>query len=563
MTGPTRRAVWVSGLGLAALGCAGLPTASGGEASGSGRGRGSRVASGGDTRKPAGAAAKLFLPGETPGVGVRTQDIPAWQQRAAAVYLATPVTAGAASLCFADGARTTLPHQISHFRELPTLLERARELGSDIVYITDFYEGAPGSKPDKYWGYKESYVAREDLGGGKALADAADAIHAHGGRLVLYLCGFTLSRGSPIGRKHGEAWSVKRGGVAITEPYPGFYMPCPAAPGWVAHVVAITRRLAAEYHADGVHLDSFGNMHGYKCDDPAHGHALADGAVFNDGCRAIATQARAAMRESVPDAAVWCEGLKVGKLYGAVDASQCWGIHELAAGWPALRAGSVDVFTAGWSLDDNHQILALGHKWMLADWFRQAPRGTCVEALERALDSGRIAGDDRAKRYGAERGYRVLHQWRNAGLLAQLRVPDLELLTPRRWDRQDLFAGGEAEFQGHLGALKETARALDEAVPASAFVAPAAHLRALARAREKLSPILDGGATVERADLVDDVAVAWRFTGRNGVVATAVNVSDNEVELKLQGSYVDAVDGSACSGRITVAAHRVRLLIPS
>lgn len=535
------------GTAAAAVGCAGLPT--------SGR-------SSAEPRAAPRTEGRLFLPAGaaegSAGGAPKTPDTPDWQRGAAAVYLATPVTAGAVSLCFADGPRTTLPRQIAHFRELPDLLSRARELGSDILYVTDFYEGAAGSKPESYWTYKDDYVARSDLGGAAALRAAADAIRARGGRLVLYLSCFNVVKESPTGRAHGQAWSVKRGGVPLTEPYEDSWMPCPAASGWSDHLVAVARRIVGDYGADGIHLDTFGNMRGFRCDDPAHGHPPDDGDVFNEGCRAITERIRAAIREERPDAVVWCEGLKLQRLYGVLDASQSWGIHELASAWPALRAGSVDVFTAGWSLDDLHQILALGHKWMLADWWRHAPDGRCVDALAAALDTDRVQGDDRAKRYAAERGYRVLHRWRNAGLLARRRVPWIDAWTPRRWDREDLFVSDGA-FHAHLGALRDVAAELDAIVRPADFASPAQHLGRLAGARRGLADLVDAGARVERAGQEAD-AVAWRFTSRKGVAVLCANVGDEAVDLDVAGRFVDVLDGARVDGQVAVPAHGMRLL---
>jgi hypothetical protein len=195
---------------------------------------------------------------------------------------------------------------------------------------------------------------------------------------------------------------------------------------------------------------------------------------------------------------------------------------------------------------------------MLADWWRHAPEGSCRVALDAALDTDRAHGDDRARRYAAERAYRVLHRWRNAGLLAGRPMPWLDPLTPRRWDRDDLFSSDGA-YAAHLGALRDAADDLGRRLAPSDFAAPAAYVATLARARAGLADVIDRGSSVTVA-AVDGDAMAVRFDGRNGAALIGANVGDEPVQLSVDGTWTDVSDGRRVKGEVALAAHGCRLL---
>ncbi len=552
---PTRRTL-VGGLaGVAVLGCSGVrPSAAE-----------TRAGQDGDERGKWGQdRPRLFLPPERAEEGPdRFVASPAWLDSASSIYLPTPVTAGAASLCFADGDRSSLASLIDTFDALPDLHAEGRQLGTDVVYIVDFWEGRPGQAPKAMRWSKSDYRPRVGMGGAEALRRGTDAVRSAGGRTLLYVSGMNLDRDSPLGREHGEDWTLKSGGVPRKEPYAAEWMPCATVQGWQDHLVDIARRMGRDYGADGVHIDSWGNMRGFKCDDPDHPHDAGDGRAFDSGTVRTVERMRDAFREGRPDAVVLAEGPKLGQLFRTLDGCQCWGIHEIANSWLAGAVGQTNLFAAAWSLDDMHQILAWGHKWMLPRWWLSAPSGRCVEALERAIEAEKPGRSAKDRRYDGEAAYRVLHLWRNAGLVAGKAMPWIADATPRRWDEGAWFEDA-ASFETHMQRLKSLARELDQAWggPAQRQAVPA-HLAERARARSSLAAAFGRGTQVDVIESDNQSYIVRVFEAGGRRAMTAVNVSDSPIRVNVGGSWRALVGGRAQGSSVEVGAHDVGLFAPA
>lgn len=75
--------------------------------------------------------------------------------------------------------------KLKRFRDLPILLDEAKSLGLDTIYLVDWYEGPPGAPPIDYWQAKGDYIQRADLGGEAAFKEGLAAAHAQGGRVIV------------------------------------------------------------------------------------------------------------------------------------------------------------------------------------------------------------------------------------------------------------------------------------------------------------------------------------------------------------------------------------------
>ncbi len=270
-----------------------------------------------DPEKP-----KLFLP-TTNGhsAGVKFANSPDWVRNAPGWFLPSTVSAGC---CFLSIPTALLPGSIRSFRELPKLLERASSLGTECVYIVDWYEGG--------WASKGDYVPRADLGGEAALKDGISALHARGGRVMFYVEGFIIGKETRVGKEHGRQWSILLPDGPPENPYPGNWKLCPRAQGWVGYIEGVARRIG-QYGADGIFIDSYGFQRDWKCVSKAHGHPLGDAEVFNRGCVELVRRARSALRDGNPDAVILVEGPNMERLFEYADGSLDWGIQSLVTRW--------------------------------------------------------------------------------------------------------------------------------------------------------------------------------------------------------------------------------------
>lgn len=516
------------------------------------------------------AGGTLFRPkegdlGPAPAFG----PTPAWFRQLPALYCPAPRTAGCALMPFAEGSENALSRRIRHFSQLPELLEDARRLGTDLVYLVDPWEGAPGDDPAEYCWRKGDYVPRADMGGAAALRDGIDAVHRAGGRIMFYLEPFVINHGTEIGKARGREWSIETADGIPEQPYPDDWKICPACRPAVAHLVGVARRMVGELGADAIHLDSAGFESGWRCVATGHGHPLGDPRVFDDGMAELVAALRRAATEENPEAVVMCEGPTMRRLFQSVSASQDWGIHTLVNRWAWNQAGRTSVFTAGWSLDDLHQVVALGHKLSLGAtyWLQPPPDASARAFLDDHLPNPiPTRPDERFRRYFAETFMRALHRWRNGGILAGRPVPNLDEVTPRRWIHPEDFVD-QASLVRTMGEIREAAVHLDAALGPDGVAkqAPTDHVARLCKARRALGARIEGSTTRALSSTDPEVA-AWAFDGGVGAAVSAVSVSNEPrvVKIPATADLVDLDDGSRVppvmgTATVHLAPHTVRL----
>ncbi|MCX7016516.1 MAG: DUF6259 domain-containing protein [Candidatus Sumerlaeota bacterium] len=498
---------------------------------------------------------------------------PEWIQRTPALYIPMPRSAGAGMLAFARPDLPSLPEMIPSFRDLPKLLDQARALGTDTIYLVDYYEGWPGQLPRNFWLNKGDYLPRSDLGGAEALREGLRAVHERGGRAIAYVEAFIISKRSAVGQAHGEQWSILTPQGPLAEPYPGNWHLCSACPEWVDYIGEVCRRLVGDYGFDGVHLDSYGAQRDWRCVNTAHGHAPGRPDVFNQGCVELVRRVRETIRRENPETIVLCELPAMPALFPYLDGSQDWGIHTLSQRPIWNAAGKTDVFTTGWSLDDLHQILALGHKLSLGAFWLVAPSGpSCLAALPAKRPSAR---NETGRRRFIEECLQTLHQWRNAGALLGLPMPEVEDVSPREMQGAGFFRSeesAEALFQR----IRQRAEAIDEALRArgaAPLPSPAEHLRALLGARRALSAIIDRSGSVRTLQCGGSIA-AYEFDSPAGQALSVVNVGNESADVNLSLSspasneaWRDALTGERFpmkgdSLRLPAPGHSLRFLVP-
>jgi len=516
---------------------------------------------------------RLWLPrnaGE--GADVRFANSPVWARNTPGWYIPSTVSAGCCMLDFP--LISFMSSLIKNFRELPLLLDQARSLGTSTIYLIDWFEGKPGAPPFNYWMYKGDYVPRSDMGGEAALKEGLSAVHAQGGRVIVYVEGFIINKDSNVGQAHGAQWSIIGEKGPPEEPYPGTWKPCPGAEGWLAYVEGVARRIGG-YGTDGIFFDSQGFQKDWKCFSKAHGHRPGDPEAFNDGCGNLLRRARAALHEGNPEAIIIIEGPTMKRLFEHIDGSMDWTIDNLVRDWLWDDQGKTDTITSSYSLDDWNQTLAIGAKLGFGAQFLRTPPGTSAEEFV-----GEFLKEDLPQRpqdllHIAHHAFWGLHAWRNAGLILGLPMPGLDDISPRYLLEGEkrpnpfkhLYSSGEI-LRGVFEELRTRAAAIDNALAGKTAPSPAEYVKALNVGRAKLAPIIDHGSAVELVRTPFPRVVGWRFTSNKGMALTAVSVAEGPREISFpntRGAWKDGFDGEVFTAQnntltLRVPPHRVRLL---
>ncbi|HYP14291.1 MAG TPA: hypothetical protein VEQ63_10240 [Bryobacteraceae bacterium] len=193
-----------------------------------------------------------------------------------------------------DDIFLTMPGQLKSFDQLPDVHRAAKALGTNLVYLWDYWGPPPIPPPDALtdvplnpllppYFNKGDYWPRLDLGGEQKLKQGIAAVQAQGGRVILYVEPFIIGRDSYVARfrpanspaMQGEYFSGRfpvsfpLRSIACDKPegslWPDDYhfIMVPALREWQDHVCKVVSRLVFDYGADGVVLDSFGWRYNY------------------------------------------------------------------------------------------------------------------------------------------------------------------------------------------------------------------------------------------------------------------------------------------------------------
>jgi hypothetical protein len=324
---------------------------------------------------------------------------PAWFREAAAIY--TPAGGGAGGIYLSLMPPTPLADRISSFRNLTDLLSEANALGTNVLYLIDYWEGASQGNDPPYWN-KGDYVPRSDLGGEQALQEGIALVHQSGGRVLLYVEPFTVYQYSQIGQAKGPMWGGRRwdgklwGLETIDTPdndYPNYaktYEMVAPFQEWQDYVVSIAERLVGNYGADGIMLDSYAwqmNRPMYNSEQKFP-HSAQD---YSRGVLRLVERVRDAIQKINADAVVigectagpiarhWDGGLSADLGFGNIWIPPGIPSQQPLTGSPVpqrlvaspVRYGipEVHMFGNGLNLGGLHQIFAAGHGLALCSNF--------------------------------------------------------------------------------------------------------------------------------------------------------------------------------------------------
>jgi hypothetical protein len=287
--------------------------------------------------------------------------------------------------------------RLSSFRDLPRILEEARDLGTNIVYLWDYWETSPFAPIPHYFN-KGDYIPRRDLGGEQALIDGIRAVHAQGGKVILYLEPFIIAKDSILGRAVGNSWA---GLDPFLHPYehygPTTYTMCAPFDPWQAYVAGTAARFVASpdvpppfpftfgrgYDADGVLLDSWDWQLNWPMG--TSGGTFFDAHEFTAGAVGLVQRVRSTVRFFKPDAIVMGETTSgpMGRVWDgglSADFTHLWWFNKIywadqmnegrIAGSPVrYGAPGMNWFSNGHDLNEMNQVWAAGHSLALcSNW---------------------------------------------------------------------------------------------------------------------------------------------------------------------------------------------------
>ncbi|RLT40189.1 MAG: hypothetical protein DWI57_08875 [Chloroflexi bacterium] len=277
--------------------------------------------------------------------------------------------------------------RINSFLDLPQLLDEARQFGTNVVYLWDYWEGTKAGGFPPYWN-KGDYKPRADLGGEQALIEGIRRLHEKGGRIILYIEPFITYRYSEIGMKSGGTWEAwdATGPMLSKEPYKmDYYKMVVPDTDWQDYLIRVGRQLVGPplddqpeksgYGADGILLDSGGWQLNWPVQRGGQGPFFSS-AQYTQGFFNFVDRLRAALQEINADAVVLGEttsGPVAGHWDGGFSADFSFNRNHSGGkilGSP-VRYGlpQVNFMSNGLNLNELHQIYAAGHGLALCCYF--------------------------------------------------------------------------------------------------------------------------------------------------------------------------------------------------
>lgn len=288
---------------------------------------------------------------------------PQWWQQTRSIYASFDLSgAGGPLMKFpSDDIRKKL----GTFHNLPILLAEARKLACNCVYLISYWH------PD-YAGNKGDYQIRTDLGGDKAFKEGVAKLHEQGGRIILYLEPFIITKTSDVGRKHGKAWCMKdeRGNPQTYYGNAKYFLMWPAeGSGWAEYITSVAERLVRDFGVDGFHLDSYGCQWDLKDHDPQHQGS------FNSGAISLVETMRQRIRAINPDAVIILECCERIELLDVCDGGQIesgawlYSPVKVLNEKPWVAEKKYKAFTSHYSMAQMDKILDMGYNFSLSPWW--------------------------------------------------------------------------------------------------------------------------------------------------------------------------------------------------
>lgn len=312
--------------------------------------------------------------------------IPQWFRDQGAIYSFAGGGAGGIYLNLPLSTRVSFKSDaIPSFYQLPNLLTEARQLGTNIIYIWDYWEGtALGGLPPYF--NKGDYIPRDDMGGSAALKDGIRAVHDQGGKVLMYLEPFIIYQYSQIAFRFlpvipfflRDLWGgldplrnlYRHYDDDKTPELDNYTMVAPFVP-WQDEVVSIAQRLVRDYGADGILLDSWGWQMNWPMTTLIE-NKLYSPKEYSQGVLTLADRVRAAVQAIKRDAVVIGETTS-GPLShhwdGGLSADFAWlkkrNRNRIIASPVRYGMPQVNFISNGTNLNELHQIFAAGHSLAL------------------------------------------------------------------------------------------------------------------------------------------------------------------------------------------------------
>lgn len=193
------------------------------------------------------------------------------------------------------------------FHDFPALLQRKRELGSDLFHIPGFHEPEVIGSGRNWLNRGDYLFAADNLGGIKAAREGIRAIHRAGGRLLYYVEGLIVWKRSRIGRSDAREWALMKKDGTYDEHYTGFWHMCPACIGWQEWFAETCARIVESTGVDGFFIDSTCATYSHRCFNPRHNHPHPD--VWAWGVRQLLSRVRQAVDRVNPQTLLFVEGV--------------------------------------------------------------------------------------------------------------------------------------------------------------------------------------------------------------------------------------------------------------
>jgi hypothetical protein len=278
---------------------------------------------------------------------------------------------------------------------LENILYEAQQLGTNVIYLPDWYQGGYYNKGD-YIPDDLNYGNFCAANGTSALIAGIQSVHDQGGRVIGYLESFIMSQNSQKGVAVGADWQAQRGPDFLSwtdpscssanycdynqwwctpeHPYEGNYDFAPSYSVWQDYVVSVAKRMVCDYHMDGVDLDSMGWTFN-RPEKVAKEGVSYTAQQWSEGDLHLVDRVRAAIRACRPDAVVISES-GAGQLWQHEDGGlasdlanngfpfRCENQQQLR-GSVTRYSTPVNLFGGGQTVDEMNHIYAAGHNLAL------------------------------------------------------------------------------------------------------------------------------------------------------------------------------------------------------
>jgi len=308
------------------------------------------------------------------------KDIPRWWQETRAFYC--PLANSGAGSSLMKYRTERMPDDFKTFRDLDKVLDDAQALGTNVIYLVDYWE------PD--YEHKSDYRPKLKWGGDRAFREGIEKVHRRGGRVICYLEALIITRETELGRKEGPKWAMMDD-KGNPYPYYGrdrFLLMYPGeGSGWVDYIVGVAGRLARDFKIDGIHLDSYGVHLDHVLPDhnPLHPRGQ-DTESFHKGALELVTRMRAEIRKYVPDAVLILEGAERTDMLDACDGAQFECLEKLRKK-PWFSQKRYPIFTSAFAIEEMQDILDADQNLALSPWwFKAHPGGRDEKRLRAKTD---------------------------------------------------------------------------------------------------------------------------------------------------------------------------------